>query len=98
MTKKRRLLEKIARGSKNIRFEAFIGLVEAFGFRLNRISGSHHIFEHADVPQGISLQPDRNNQAKPYQMKQFLKLVEKYSLQLVEDEVESEEAEEDEES
>ncbi len=75
MTKKRKLLGKIARGSKNIRFDEFVGLVAAFGFQLNRISGSHHIFEHEDVAQGISLQPDKNNQAKPYQMKQFIEVV-----------------------
>jgi predicted RNA binding protein YcfA (HicA-like mRNA interferase family) len=86
MAKKRKLLEKIARGSKNIRFAEFIGLVEGFGFTLNRISGSHHIFEHPEVPQGISLQSDKNSQAKPYQMKQFLRVVEKYNLRLDEDE------------
>ncbi|NLF78372.1 MAG: type II toxin-antitoxin system HicA family toxin [Chloroflexi bacterium] len=86
MTKRQKLLKKITRGSKNIRFDELIGLIEGFGFRLNRISGSHHIFEHPDVAQGISLQPDKNNQAKPYQIKQFLRLVEMYNLQLEDDE------------
>jgi predicted RNA binding protein YcfA (HicA-like mRNA interferase family) len=95
LTKKRKLLKKLTRGSKNIRFDELIGLVEGFGFHLNRVSGSHHIFEHSDVAQGISLQPDRNNQAKPYQIKQFLKLVEKYNLQLADDESEEDEFEEE---
>jgi hypothetical protein len=40
------------------------------------------------------VQPDANNRAKPYQMRQFLKLVEEYDLTLEE---EAETGEEDEE-
>jgi predicted RNA binding protein YcfA (HicA-like mRNA interferase family) len=61
-----------------------MSLVEAFGFRLSRTEGSHHIFVHPDVPVLINLQ-DVKGQAKPYQMRQFLKLVERYSLTLEED-------------
>lgn len=82
MTKKSKILKKILSGSKNVRFAEFVALIEAFGFTLERITGSHHIFSHPDVPQTISAQPDQNNQAKPYQMKQFVKLIEKYSLTL----------------
>ncbi len=88
MSKKRKLLLKISRGAKNIRFSEFLTLVESFGFTLNRVNGSHYIFEHPDIPQGISLQRDKNNQAKPYQIKQFLKLVERYNLQLENEESE----------
>lgn len=82
MTKKDKLLKKILSGSKNVRFAEFTALIEAFGFTLERISGSHHIFSHPDVPQTISAQPDHTGQAKPYQMKQFVKLIEKYNLSL----------------
>jgi len=80
-----KILTKILSGSKNIRFADFAKLSEAFGFELERITGSHHIFSHPDVPQSISAQPDRNGQAKPYQTRQFLKLAEKYSLSLEDD-------------
>ncbi len=56
-------------------------LVEAFGFTLSRISGSHHIFVHPDIPELVNLQSVKN-QAKPYQIKQFLRLVERYDLKL----------------
>lgn len=85
MVKKRKLLKKILSGSKNIRFADFVTLIEAFGFTLERITGSHHIFFHPDVPQTISAQPDQNGQAKPYQIKQFIKLAEKYNLRLQDD-------------
>jgi predicted RNA binding protein YcfA (HicA-like mRNA interferase family) len=58
-----------------------IALVEAFGFHLSRVNGSHHIFAHADVDELVNLQ-EENGKAKPYQVKQFLQLVEQYDLEL----------------
>ena len=55
-----------------------------FGFELRRTSGSHHIFVHHDVPELLNLQ-DVRGQAKPYQVRQFLRLVERYALRLEED-------------
>ncbi len=81
MVKAKKILQKALAGSKNIRFDDFVKLIEAFGFVLERVTGSHHILSHPDVPQTISVQPV-NNQAKPYQIKQFLKIVEKYELTL----------------
>ncbi len=78
---KKKLLEKILSGSKNIRFSDFVTLVEAFGFELSRIRGSHHIFEHPDIPEILNLQNSKG-QVKPYQIRQFLQLVEQYSLEL----------------
>ena len=66
---------------KNVAFEDMQSLVEAFGFVLRRVSGSHHIFAHRDVPELVNFQ-EVDGQAKPYQIRQFLKLVERYSLRL----------------
>ncbi len=60
-------------------------LVEAFGFELRRTSGSHHVFVHSDVRELVNLQEVRG-QAKPYQIRQFLRLVERYALSLEADE------------
>ncbi len=79
----RKTLQKLLSGSKNIRFEDMVRLVEAYGFRLDRISGSHHIFTRPDVPELVNLQ-SLHGQAKPYQINQFLKLVERYGLTLSE--------------
>ena len=84
MTTKRKILQKILAGSKNIRFSDMIKVVEGFGFHLSRMEGSHHIFVHPDIPELINLQ-EVKGQAKPYQMRQFLKLVEQHSLILRED-------------
>jgi predicted RNA binding protein YcfA (HicA-like mRNA interferase family) len=81
MTKKRKLIQKLLSGTRNIRFTDAQAAVEAFGFQLARISGSHHIYIHPDVPELINLQ-DVNGKAKPYQIKQFFEIVERYNLQL----------------
>ena len=82
--KPRKTLEKILFGSKNIRFDDLTALVRAFGFRLSRISGSLYIFTHPGIPELVNLQ-DVHGQAKPYQVRQFIKLVERYNLQLEDD-------------
>jgi predicted RNA binding protein YcfA (HicA-like mRNA interferase family) len=91
MAKKQKLLRRILSGSKNVRFEEFVGLIIAFGFTQDRISGSHHIFSHPDVPQTISIQSGQNGQAKPYQVRQFMKLIEKYNLELADTSEDNEE-------
>jgi predicted RNA binding protein YcfA (HicA-like mRNA interferase family) len=80
---KRKLLRQALSGSKNIRFADFVSLVEAFGFRRVRRSGSHQVFERSGVTELLNLQI-RKAKAKPYQIKQFLELVEKYNLKLEE--------------
>jgi len=56
-------------------------LAEAFGFRLSRVRGSHHIYEHSRIPEMLNLQDDKGK-AKPYQVQQFLTLVEQYDLEM----------------
>jgi predicted RNA binding protein YcfA (HicA-like mRNA interferase family) len=55
--KKRKLLEKVLSGSKNIRFEEFVVLLIGFGFEFKRIKGSHHMYKHPMVPALLSIQP-----------------------------------------
>ena len=65
---KQKLFKKILSGSDNIRFDDVVAVVEAFGFRLSRISGSHHIFQHDGIPKLLNLQ-NRAGKAKPYQIR-----------------------------
>jgi len=48
-----RILAAARAGSNNISFSDMIALVEAFGFRLSRVSGSHHIFSHPLVQEQV---------------------------------------------
>jgi predicted RNA binding protein YcfA (HicA-like mRNA interferase family) len=85
MAKWRKLLEKLLSGSMDIRFDEFVLLLERFGFVLDRTRGSHHMVVHPDVAELLSSQPRKDGKAKPYQLRQFLKLVEEYSLKPEED-------------
>jgi len=78
---KKKLLKKLLSESKNIRFSEVKSCAEMVGFKLDRISGSHHIFIHPAIPELINLQ-DVKGKAKPYQVKQLLKLIERHNLKL----------------
>jgi predicted RNA binding protein YcfA (HicA-like mRNA interferase family) len=79
--KKAKLFKKILSSSKNIRFSEVVACAEIFGFRLDRIEGSHHIFVHPHIPELINLQ-NVKGKAKPYQIKQLLQLIENYDLKM----------------
>lgn len=48
---------------------------------LLRTSGSHHIYGRAGAAEQVNLQ-EVNAKAKAYQVRQFLRLVERYNLQI----------------
>ena len=79
--KPRKLLEKALSSAANLRFSEMQRLVEAFGFQLLRVSGSHHIYGRAGLAEQVNLQEVGGN-AKPYQVRPFLRLVERYNLQI----------------
>ena len=76
---KRKLLSQLQNSSTNVKFTDFITMIKAFGFSPIRIAESHNIFEHKDVPEMVNIQNVKGN-AKPYQVKQFLTLINKYNL------------------
>ncbi|MBI2848845.1 MAG: type II toxin-antitoxin system HicA family toxin [Chloroflexi bacterium] len=80
--KRRQLLARLSQGAlHNVAFEDMVDLVEGFGFRLVRTPGRHRIYSRPGIPEVVNLQPVRG-EAKPYQIRQFLDLVERYSLWL----------------
>ena len=81
MTRKQKLLKRLLVSQTNVRFSEATALAEAFGFQLSRISGSHHIFTHPNVPQLLNLQ-DVRGEAKPYQVRQLLQLIERHNLSM----------------
>jgi predicted RNA binding protein YcfA (HicA-like mRNA interferase family) len=79
---RKKLLFKLSKGEiQNVAFSDLTNLVEGFGFNLDRISGSHHIYSHTGIPELINLQ-NVKGKAKPYQIWQLLKLIERYNLKL----------------
>ncbi|MEI8375546.1 MAG: type II toxin-antitoxin system HicA family toxin [Planctomycetota bacterium] len=77
-----KLLLRLVRGElRNVDFSDLTGLVQGFGFELVRIKGSHHIFRHPAIPELLNLQKV-HGEGKPYQISQFLRLVERHNLSL----------------
>jgi predicted RNA binding protein YcfA (HicA-like mRNA interferase family) len=78
----RKLLKRLSDGAlQNVEFAEFTNLIEGFGFRVLRVSGSHHIYGHNAVAELVNIQ-NWHGEAKPYQIRQFLRLVERYNLRL----------------
>jgi len=77
-----KLLRRLTRGElANVRYSDLERLLQRFGFHHVRSSGSHRIFSHPEIPQLLNLQNVRG-EVKPYQVRQFLRLVEWYDLHL----------------
>ena len=47
-----RLFQRLAQGAlRNVAFHDMVKLAEGFGFRLVRVTGSHHLFAHSMFPE-----------------------------------------------
>lgn len=65
--------------NRSVAFRDFIALIEAFGFEHVRTVGSHRQYVHSKIPRPLPVQPEGKD-AKRYQIREFLELVEEYSL------------------
>lgn len=76
----KKLIARIRRGQvRNVGFDDLVRLLEAVGFRLDRVRGSHRVFRHPRVGRPIVVQ-DVAGQAKGYQVRQVLQVIESYNL------------------
>jgi predicted RNA binding protein YcfA (HicA-like mRNA interferase family) len=78
-----KLFQRIIRNQNNVGYADFIRLIDAFGFRLTRTNGSHAIYKNVEAGLLMNVQ-NCNGEAKPYQVRQFLALVEKHNLKVEE--------------
>ncbi len=79
---RQKLLQKLSQGDfRNVPFADMVSLVKGFSFILKRTRGSHHIFAHPHIPELINFQ-EVAGEAKPCQIRQFLRLIEKYNIML----------------
>jgi hypothetical protein len=79
---RKKLFQQLQHGAlRNKNFLDILSLAEGFGFRQKRVSGSHYIYIHPEVPEPLNFQ-DENGEAKAYQIRQLLKLVKDYNLKL----------------
>lgn len=82
VARRRKLYLKALNNPSGLRFEEFIVLIEAFGFDFRRQRGSHRMYFRADVRELVNVQPTKDGKAKDVQVEDFLKLVERYGLEL----------------
>ncbi len=71
----------VANPRASLSFRDFERVLLAFGFTHSRTSGSHKAYHHAGKNKTLIIQP-RGKDAKPYQVQQFLDMVEGYDLKL----------------
>jgi predicted RNA binding protein YcfA (HicA-like mRNA interferase family) len=76
------LLEWAQKNPASVDFRELVRLVEALGYKLDRQRGSHQIFRHARVGLPIINLQAAGKNAKPYQVRQVLRLVEEYGLEV----------------
>ncbi len=77
------LLTRARRRPQDLRFSDALRIAEQLGFHRVRIEGSHHIFTHPEgtkirdrFPHPLNLQEGSSGKAKPYQVKQMLRMAE----------------------
>jgi len=73
------LLERARTNPQSLTFKEVQQLAESAGFRLKRVRGSHHVYTRRGIVEIINLQP-KGKMAKPYQVRQVVGLIDKYSL------------------
>jgi predicted RNA binding protein YcfA (HicA-like mRNA interferase family) len=75
-----KLIEKAKSSPQNLSFEEFCWLCEYFGMAERRHAGSHRVYKRTEEPRfALSIQSDKGR-AKPYQVKQFLDLLDEHGL------------------
>jgi hypothetical protein len=79
LTNRRELYRKLKEKPTNVRFEELCKIAELFGFELKGGKGSHRIFVKQGIKELLNFQ-DVKGKAKPYQVRQLIKVVEKYNL------------------
>jgi hypothetical protein len=84
MSRAEKLFDKVRNNPQNVRFDEICKLAEAFGFKCKGGKGSHTVYTRKGIPEILNFQ-NVNGMAKPYQARQFLKIIEEYGLKLKEE-------------
>lgn len=79
-----KLFNKVNNNPYDVRFNDICKLVEAFGFIHKGGKGSHKVYSQKGIREILNFQ-NVKGKVKPYQVKQFLKLIQEYNLKLKEE-------------
>jgi len=78
-----KLFLRIKNNPKDVRFRDLCQLAKKFGFVFKGGKGSHRVYGHTGIKEILNFQ-DVQGKVKPYQVKQFLCIVQRYDLKLEE--------------
>ena len=67
--------------NRDVAFRDFLALIVALGFVHSRTKGSHQSFVHKKCPKLLVVQP-KGKDAKRYQVRELLVMIEEYGLAL----------------
>jgi len=74
------LLEEIKANPKKVRFARLCKIAEALGFQTRKGTGSHRVYFREEIQDILNFQNEAG-WAKAYQVRQFIKVIEKYGFQ-----------------
>ena len=75
MVKREKLIQRLKNSPNSATFSDIRKLLELEGFILNRITGSHHIFERGEIVFVIPI-PTHRNKVKSVYIKRVIELIE----------------------
>lgn len=82
MTKPDKLYQQLLESTaRSVSFRDFERLLRSFGFELDRTAGSHRQYVHSRISRPFPVQP-AGKDAKRYQVREFLELVEAFALHI----------------
>jgi predicted RNA binding protein YcfA (HicA-like mRNA interferase family) len=73
-----KLIDRFLAGQK-LSFAEFRAVLKAYGWRLERTRGSHHIYRHQAASRPLPIEPDGKD-ARAYQLKQARAMIERHGL------------------
>lgn len=83
MSKTGKLFDKVKNNPQDVRFDEICKLAEVFGFKYKGGKGSHKVYSRKGITEILNFQNVRDK-AKPYQVRQFLKIIEEHNLTIKE--------------
>jgi predicted RNA binding protein YcfA (HicA-like mRNA interferase family) len=74
------LFEELKANPRKVRFARLCKIAEAFGFQTRKGTGSHRVYFREGIQEMLNIQNEAG-WAKAYQVRQFIKVIEKYGLE-----------------
>jgi predicted RNA binding protein YcfA (HicA-like mRNA interferase family) len=86
MTKREKLLKRVRNNPKDVSLQDLGSLLEAFGFELNRIKGSHRIFVGMVAGEEITLAIPSRHPVKVVYVKRVIEIIDEIAAEATHDE------------